>query len=100
MTDEARFLKKKNSRLEFGSNKWVKIGLETIFFCHFPKFDSLVFLEIGYNDSLQRYLTFSRGEIYEKKIWGQNVGQKSKNQAQNKFIAIFSICHFPSNCIQ
>ena len=39
-----------------------------------PKFGSLVFLEIAYNDSLQQCLTTSRGRIHEKKFYGPKFG--------------------------
>ena len=35
-------------------------------FCHFFKFDSLVFLEVAYSDSLQQCLTSARGKTHEK----------------------------------
>ena len=81
MTDEGRFLKKKNFVTRIWA-KWAKIGLETRF-CHFLKFGSLVFPEITYNNSLQQCLTSSRGKIHEKKICGSNLGQRGQNQAQN-----------------
>ena len=51
-------------------SKGAKIGPETRFY-HFLNFDSLVFLEITYNDSLQQCLTCSRGKIYEKNFGAQ-----------------------------
>ena len=52
-------------------------------FCHFLKFGSLVFLEISYNDSLEQFLTSSRGKIQEKKFWDSNLCQRDQNGAQN-----------------
>ena len=37
-------------------------------FCYFFKFDSLVFLQIGYIDSFQLCITSTRGKTYEKKL--------------------------------
>ena len=45
------------------------------------EFGSLVFLEISYSDSLQKFLTLSRGKTHEKTFWVPNLGQKSQNQA-------------------
>ena len=39
-----------------------KLGPKLVFFCHFLKLGSLLFLEIV---SLQQYLTFGRRKIYE-----------------------------------
>ena len=47
-----------------------------MFFCHILKFGSLVFFEIVYNDSLQQFLTSSRGKIHKKKILGPKFGPK------------------------
>ena len=55
---------------KFGPDQ-VKIGFETRFFCRFLKFGSLVFLEITYNDSLQQFLTSSRGKIHTKNLGDQ-----------------------------
>ena len=59
VTDDSRFLRKKN-----GGRTLVPLGLSQAqieFFLSFFEFGSLVFLEITYNDSLQQCLTFSRG---------------------------------------
>ena len=59
-------------------------------FCHFFKFDSLVFFEIAYNGSLQQYLTSSRVKTHEKCL-GPNVGGKGqKSGPKLVFFAIFS----------
>ena len=50
--------------------KGAKIGPKTRFFCHFLKFGSLVFLEITCNDSLQQFLTYSKGKTNEKNFVG------------------------------
>ena len=39
-------------------------------FCHFLWFESLVLLEIAYNDSLSQFITFNRGKTCEKNILG------------------------------
>ena len=46
-------------------------SVQKLGFYHFLNFDSLVFLEITYNDSLQQCLTCSRGKIYEKNFGAQ-----------------------------
>ena len=47
--------------------------------CHFLKLGSLVFLEIPYNDSLQQFLTSSKGRIHKKKnVWGQDLSQNKQ----------------------
>ena len=55
----------------------------SFFFIHFPKFVSLVFLEVAYSDSLEHCLTTSRGKTHEKSFgvpsWVPNQG----------------FCHFP-----
>ena len=43
---------------------------------NFLEFESLVFLEIKYDDSLQQCLTSSRGKTHEKYFWGPNLGLK------------------------
>ena len=58
-------------------SKGTKVGPKTSFFCHFLKFSSLVFLEIAYNDSLQQFLTCSRGNIHEKNLGGAKIGPKA-----------------------
>ena len=68
VTDEAKFLKK---------NCW-------------PEFWSLVFLEIGYNDSWQQYLISSRGKTHWKNFGGPKLGQTSQNWPEMRFFAIFS----------
>ena len=40
------------------------------FFCHFLKVSLLVFLEITYDDSLQKFLTSIGGNAHEKKMGG------------------------------
>ena len=61
---------------------WTKIGSK-MFFCHFLRFSSLIFLEITYNASLQQCLTSSRDKIHGKKCWGSNLGQRDQNQSWN-----------------
>ena len=52
MNDGARFFFKKNGGANLGQNR-----AQNKVFCYFLKFDSLVFLEIACNDSLQQCLT-------------------------------------------
>ena len=52
---------------KFGPKSDLKLG----FFCHFPNFGLLVFLEIAYNDSLQQFLRSSRVKTPEKKFGEQ-----------------------------
>ena len=59
-------------------------------FCYFLKFGSLVFLESTNSDSLQQYLTSSRGKIHEKNLQGPNLGERGQSQAQNQVFAIYS----------
>ena len=56
-------------------SKEPQLVLKLVFFCHFLKFGSLVFLEIAYNDTLQQCLILSRSKIYEKN-WGPKFGAK------------------------
>ena len=56
---------------------------------NFLNFDSLVFLEIAYNDSLQLCLTCSRGKTHENNFLGLTLGQRGRNRFQNQFF-----CHF------
>ena len=54
---------------------------------HFLKFFFIVFIEIGYNDSLQQCLTSSRVKTHKKSFGGPNLGQDwTRNQV---FFAIF-----------
>ena len=59
-------------------SKGAKISPETRFFYHFLKFGSLVFLEITYNDSLQKCLTCIRGENHENNFLGSKFGPKGQ----------------------
>ena len=66
---------------------WAKdfeVRAETRFW-PFLKFDSLVFLESTYNDSLQHCIKSSKDKTHTKN-WGPKLGQ---NQAQNQVF-----CHF------
>ena len=72
VTNEARFLKKKEIR---GPNL-VPTSLNQArneVFCHFLEFGSLVFLEITYSDSFQQFLESSRGKSQEKKCLAANL---------------------------
>ena len=70
MTDEAKFLKKKNIRPELGPTGLNQAQNEV--FRHFFEFGILVFLEIAYNDSLQQCLTFSRIKLTKKNFGAQS----------------------------
>ena len=65
VTDKDRFLKKKFGRPNLGQNR-----VRNHVFGYFLKFDSLVFFEIVYNDSLQQCLTSGWGKIHENFFWG------------------------------
>ena len=51
--------------------KQVKMRPKISFFCHFLKFGLLVFLEIAQSDSLEQFLTTSRGKTHKKIEEGQ-----------------------------
>ena len=75
VTDEPDLCKKKIGSLNWV--KWAKIRRKTRgLFCHFLQFGVLVFLEIGYSDSLQQCITSSRGKTHEKSFFGTNFGSK------------------------
>ena len=65
----------KNLRAQIWA-KWTKIGFKIRYFSHFIKFDSLVFLEIAYDNSLKHFLSTSRGKTYEKNFGGPKLGPK------------------------
>ena len=72
----------------FGYQIWAKIGPETRFFCHFLKFDSLVFLEIAYSYSLQQCLTCLVEVKSSKKFFGTNICAKgAKIGPEARFLA-------------
>ena len=48
-------------------------------FRHFLEFESSIFLELAYNNRLQQCLMFSRDEIQEKNLGGQNLDKTSQN---------------------
>ena len=76
--------------------------LETRFFAIFS-FGSLVFLEIEYNDSLQQFITSSRGKTHEKKFWGPNLGHNMPKSGPKLVFLPFSqvwFISFPLNCIR
>ena len=87
VTDEARFLKKK---IFFATQIWAQAQNEI--FRHFLEFGSgsLVFLEIGYNDSLQQWLTSTRGLTNEKKFWAQIWPRRAKIGSKIRFFTILS----------
>ena len=62
---------------------------KTSFFCHFLQFGSLVFLEIAQDDSLEQYLTTSRGKTCKKNWGGQIWAKQTKIRSKISFF-----CHF------
>ena len=88
-------MKKKFWGPKFGA-KGSKSGLKLGFFCQFLRFDSLVFLEIAYKDSLQQCITSSRGKTH-KKIFGMKFASKqAKIRPQIRFFAISKLDFFPN----
>ena len=74
---------------KLGAQIWgkrVKIVPEIGFFSILSSFDSLVFLEIAYNDCLQQFLTSSSGNTHDKSFRCPNLGQ---NWAWNLFFYHF-----------
>ena len=60
-------------------------------FPHFREFESYVFLEMTYDDSLQQFLTSSRGKIHEKSFGAQICALQAKISLKIRgFFAIFS----------
>ena len=59
------------------------------FFCYFFKLGLLVFLKIAYNDSLQQYVTCSRGKISEKHVWALIWSKGVKVGPNTRFFSIF-----------
>ena len=65
---------------------------QNLFFCHFLKFGSLVFLEIAYDDSLEQCLTTSNCKTNEKKLaGGPVVVQTDQNQVFCNFLKFGSL---------
>ena len=87
MTDKARFLNK-----SFASPNLGQVGqnqAQTSFFSfHFLIFGSLVFLEIAYNESLQKCLSSSTGKIHKNTL-GPKFGPEGKILPETNFF-----CHF------
>ena len=85
----------------FGGPNLGKMGSEARFFCHFLKFGSLVFLEIAYDDSLQR-CTSSIGKSHENNFLGPNLGQNGPKSGPKLGFLPFSqiwFISFPLNYI-
>ena len=61
--------------------KGPKSGLKLVFFCHFHKSGSLILFDIAYNNSLQQWLTSSRGKTHEKNILGPNLSQNGSKSS-------------------
>ena len=78
---------KKNFGPKFGS-KGPKSIPKLVFFCHFFKFGTLLFLEISWNDSLQQCLTCSWGIIVNKKSGGPDLGQVRFERQTCQFLQI------------
>ena len=95
VTDEARFLKKKNGITNLdqrGQNRaWNYV------FCHFLKFCSLVFPEIPYSDSLQQSLTSRRVNAYKKNL-GPNIQKLCPRLGFLAFPQVL-LFDFPLSCI-
>ena len=78
ITDKANFWRK-----NFCSPNLDPTGLNQVkneVFLHFIKFGQLVFLELAHNDTLQQYLTSSRGKRHKTNSGASNLGQ---NWTQN-----------------
>ena len=85
MTGEARFLKN-----NFGGSNLGPMGLnhaQNEVFCHFLEFESYVFLEIAYDDSLRQFLTSRSGKTHEKNFLG---AKQSKMGPKISFFTIFT----------
>ena len=67
-----------------------KSGLKLVIFCDFIKFNSLVFFEIAYSDSLQQCFTSSGGKDHEKDFWAKFGSKRTKARPKISFFAIFS----------
>ena len=61
--------------------KQAKIGPKITFFCHFPKFGSLVLQQIEEDDSLEQCLTTN----VKKSFGSPDLGQTDLNQAHEIF---------------
>ena len=97
MTDGARFLTKKFGGQNFKPNG-PQLGPKIVFFCHFSKFGSLIFLQIAYDDSLQQCLTSSTDKIY-KTFFGPKRPKLGPKLGFLPFSQVWFI-RFSSNCIQ
>ena len=101
LTDGARFSKKKICGPNLDPSS--QTGVQKRVFYHFPKWDSLVFLEIACNDGLQQCLTPSRGKIHEKKFEIQIWAKRAKIIHLKLLFLSFSqvwFISFPWNSIQ
>ena len=81
---------------------WSKFGLKSpksgpkLGYLSFFMFDTLVFIEIAYNDSLQQCITSVRKKLSQKSF-GEKIWVKTgQNQAQNLFFLPFSQVWFVS----
>ena len=72
LTSRRGKIHEKNLGTKFGPKRPNRA--QNLFFCHFIKFGSLVFIEIALNDNLQQFLTSSRGKIDEKTFWEPSLG--------------------------
>ena len=96
MTGEARFLKN-----NFGGSNLGPMGLnhaQNEVFCHFLEFESYVFLEIAYDDSLRQFLTSRSGKTHEKIFGGPNSPKWGPKSAFSPFSQVWFIS-FLLNCI-
>ena len=60
-----------------------KIGPKIRFFCHFFKFSCLFSHLIPQSDSLEQFLTTSRGKTHEKNFGRPNFCQTGQNWVRN-----------------
>ena len=62
------------------------------FLCRFLKFGLLVFLEIAQDDSLEQFLTSSRGKTHKTNFVGPHLGQTDqKNTPPKIFLSFFQV---------
>ena len=87
--DKIRKKKLGNPNLGQMSQNWVQNQV----FCHFFKFDSLVFLKIAQDDSLEHYLITSRSKTHGKNFGAPKLGPNLG------FFAIFSRLHIQFSLI-
>ena len=90
MTDEAKVFEKKLCNPNLGPTGLNQVQNEV--FRHFPEFESLVFLEIAYSDTLQQCLTSSGGKTHEKSFWTQIWVKRAKIGSEIRGFFAISSC--------